>query len=88
MFQWPTTQAQVCGSYDSLADELDCDQVAGVFDGHIYDAIKDLGGTAARYEEDSNVRHAGDAMKDLSKQQELSMLELMAAAAPFESLCT
>ena len=83
----PTTQAEVCSSYDSLAAELDSDQVAGLFDGHIYDAIKDLGGTASRYEDDANVEEAGEALKDLAEQEEISMLELMGATAPFESLC-
>lgn len=82
-----TTQAEVCGSYDTVADELDSDQMAGLFDGHIYDAIEELGGTAARYDADSNVAEAGEAMKDLAKQEEISMLQLMGAAAPFESFC-
>lgn len=83
----PTTQAEVCGSYNELAEELESDQVSGVFDGHIYDAIEELGGTAARYDADSNVADAGEAMKDLAKQGEISMLELMGAAAPFDSFC-
>lgn len=84
----PTTQAEVCSSYDSLADELDSGQVTGLFDGHIYDAIKDLGGTASRYEADSNISEAGDVMKDLAKQEQISMLELMGAAAPFDAFCS
>ena len=83
----PTTQAEVCGSYNELADELESDQVSGLFDRHIYDAIKELGGTAARYDADSSVSDAGEAMKALAKQEEISMLELMGAAAPFESFC-
>lgn len=81
-----TTQAEVCASYDSLEEQFMLDDESGTVD--VHGAVKDLGDKAARYDGDSSVNEAGEALKELAKQEQFSLLELWAASGDsLNSLC-
>lgn len=80
----PSTQAQVCESFDVLASQAF--QGNSGFGNPLFDAVSDLGEKASAYS-DSNVQQDGADLLAIDESGSTSIAELESATTSIGSLC-
>lgn len=80
----PSTAAEVCASYQELAEELGGTRL---IDNTVFWDARSLGRVAVRYEESAGVQADGELLKEIGDSDSTSTQELDRATGSISALC-
>ncbi|NDU74774.1 hypothetical protein GWI34_19395 [Actinomadura sp. DSM 109109] len=81
----PASREQLCAAYDEYREEVTRPHFLS--NKGVFDALRDLGDAAERYEGSTSVREAGPALKKMGESDSFSPMEADLRARPIRTEC-